>query len=92
VLITTCDEQFTMPEVESIPAKETVTVELFQPFMFGIGDGAPITTGIVVSRLIVTLCVVVPLSLVATQVRVKPEVSVLMVVAPHPVWLVIGNC
>jgi len=40
--------------VESVPPKETVTLELFQPFALGSGDGIPVTTGGVTSIFIIT--------------------------------------
>jgi len=64
----TGDEQPAIPEVESVPLNMTVTAELFQPLPLGMGEGEALATGGVASRLMVTLCEVVPPTLVAVQV------------------------
>ncbi len=46
--------------------------------------------GLVASRLIVTLWLLVPPVLVASQVNVTPLVSPVMFCSSQPVWLVIG--
>jgi hypothetical protein len=90
VLTMTGAEQLEIPDIESIPVKVTVTEELFQPYASGSGERVPLTMGGVVSRLMVTLWVVVPPALVAEQVKVCPVVSVVTDAGPQPVWLVIG--
>src|SRR6478736_4149499 len=78
-------EQESMPEVASVPEKDTETAWLYQPFASAGRDGVAVADGGVISTLIVLLTVVVPPSLVAEHVRVLPVVSDVSVVASQPV-------
>ncbi|MGZ4332862.1 MAG: hypothetical protein ACXVRJ_01125 [Gaiellaceae bacterium] len=78
------EEQESMPEVESVPEKETATAWLYHPFESADRDGVAVTDGGVMSTLMVLLTVVVPPSLVAEHVNVLPVVSNVIVVASQP--------
>lgn len=59
---------------------------LFHPAALGAGVRDPVITGGVASLLIVTFLELIrPAPFVAEQVSVRPEVSVVMGVEPHPV-------
>jgi len=49
------DGQLATPESESLHAKVTVTLELFQPLAFGAGDGVAVIVGGVLSMFTLTL-------------------------------------
>src|SRR5438876_4564118 len=68
----------------SVPVKATISAWLYQPFASGARAGAAVTVGGVASRLIVTVLVVTPPSLVAEQVKDAPTVSATSVVASQP--------
>jgi len=59
------ETQESIPEVASVPLKLTESPWLYQPFESGERDGVAVTTGPVASRLIVTVTVVSPPSLLA---------------------------
>ncbi len=69
----------TAPESVSLQLQLTVTFVLFQPFEFAAVRETKLMTGLVVSRLMVTLFVAVPPALVAEQVKVMPFVSAVTV-------------
>jgi hypothetical protein len=74
-----------MPEVRSLPEKETVSAWLYQPFESGGRNGDAVTAGNVLSILIIfVVTVVVPPSLDAEHVNVTPVVSEVTVVALQP--------
>jgi hypothetical protein len=80
------EEQKAMPERLSVPLKETVTFELFQPLAFAEGTALAFAVGGVWSILTVTDAELVsPAPFVAEHVKVVPAVSVVRVAAPHPV-------
>src|SRR5207253_469791 len=68
----------------SAPVKVTVTSVLFQPLTFASGNWAAEAVGAVLSSLILTDPELVPPALVAVQVKVVPEVSVVWVTVTHP--------
>jgi hypothetical protein len=65
------------PEGASPQPKVTVTGALYQPFAMGLVVAAALSVGAVASRLIVTLWLAVPPTLVAEQRKKMPAVSVL---------------
>jgi hypothetical protein len=77
--------QLTGPLIESVPAVETVTSLMYQPWSPEVPEVMErAAVGGVVSRLMVTDWEMVPPALVAVQVKVAPPVSVLTLPAPHP--------
>src|SRR5690349_5330036 len=62
-----------------------LTLVLFQPLVFGTGDGVPkLSTGGVASRLMVTDALVVPPADVTEQLNVTPAVSVVTLPVSQP--------
>src|SRR5439155_564632 len=65
-------------------AAEKLTAWLYQPFESTPRSGDTVTVGAVPSRSMVTDFESVPPLLVAVQVKVTPEVSVVTLLEPHP--------
>ena len=77
--------QVSIPDSPSVPVTVTTTFVLFHPFAFAPGDAPALTTGPVLSSLIVTdVDWVRPAPFVALQLKVAPAVSVVTVTLEHP--------
>ena len=73
------------PDIASLVVNGMLTLVLFQPFMFGAGEGVPkVSTGGVASRLTVTELLAVPPPEMTLHVKVTPAVSVVTLLLPQP--------
>ena len=69
------------PDSASLRVNGMLTLVLFQPLVFGAGEGVPkVSTGGVASRLMVTELLVVPAPEATVQLNVVPAVSAVTVV------------
>jgi len=75
-------------EVGSVTVHDTDTSDVYHPLLPSVPDTVGVMTGGVASRLIVTDPLALPPADVAEQVNVMAWVSVVTVVAEHPVVLV----
>src|SRR4051812_3730050 len=80
-----------VPEVASLQLHCTVTGPLFQPAALGAVRLAKAMVGLVASRLIVTLWLLVPPALLAEQVKLTPLVSLVTLVLVQPLCELIAD-